>query len=63
MVFRQFLHQILLYLLRILILCKAQPVRYPFYVSVHHYAGLMIDVPPYDIGRLSSHSRKGRQFL
>ena len=59
----QHLHQIILYLFRLLLQGQAKLSGNPLYMGIHHNAWHMINISPDHISRLSPHARKGGQIL
>ena len=63
MVLWQHLHQIILYLLRLLLFCKAQLPGNTLYMGIHHNTGFIVYIPTYNIGCLTSHAGKGGKLV
>ena len=57
-ILRQFLHQILFDLVRILILRKSEPIGYALYMCIHDHTRHVIDISADHIGCLSAYSRQ-----
>ena len=63
MVFGQNLHQVIFHLDRILLLRQAQPVGNSFYMSVHHNARLIVNIPADYIGGFPPHTCQRGEIL